>query len=146
MNLGKHLKWLALLWAATIMVYIYTGMKRSEKIMDDLQWEASQGNPQAMYDLGKRYSMKGKDDYDGGMDLIRRAAEKGHAAAQYDMAYYHLLITHNLKEAYKWMSLAGEQSYKDAASLKDSIAKDLVPSEIKEVEIELKKLRSQNRS
>jgi TPR repeat protein len=143
MNFSKHLKWLALLWAATVMIYVYVGMKHSEGITNDMKWEAANGNPKAMYELGKRYNVKGEDDFDKGMDLIRRAAAKGYAPAQYDVANYHLLITQDTKEAYKWMTLASEQSYKDSASLKEAIVKDLSPSEIKSVETELQKIRSQ---
>jgi TPR repeat protein len=136
-------KWLGLLWVATIFIYVYVGMKHGEKISDNMKWEAANGDPKAMYELGRRFSAKGKGEFDGGQDLIRRSAEKGYAPAQYDMGYYHLLISNDLKEAYKWMTLASEQSYKDALLVKNSLVKDLTPSEIKAVEKELEKLRPQ---
>jgi TPR repeat protein len=143
MTFSSRLKLFFLLMIISVAAYLWVGHQYFEKASEKTRWDALQGDPKALFELGRNYcaAPKGEDDFDKGIDLIRAAAMKGYAPAQYDLANHYLLNTRNYKDAYKWLRLAAAQNYKDSKELAETTAKDLSPREMEAVEAELKKPR-----
>ena len=88
--------------------------------MDFYQKAANKGNEEAMFALGNMYKMgKGVEkNMNIAVDWFRKAAEKGHAAAQYQYGYCLYNggggVKVDKKEAVKWVQKAANQGDDDA--------------------------------
>ncbi len=89
---------------------------------------AEQGNADAQYCLGMMYD-EGKgvpQDYQEALKWIRRAAEQGVVAAQFNLGLMYGAgkgVPQDYVLAHKWTNLAAAQGDKDAAKLRDLLAK-----------------------
>jgi hypothetical protein len=95
---------------------------QEEREIDRLKKKASQGDVSAMYGIGEIYS-EGSDeveeDFTEAARWYRRAAEKGHANAQYkfgDALYYGRGVEEDERESAKWLRMAIRQGHENAKS------------------------------
>jgi TPR repeat protein len=112
---------------------------------DDLQafaWTqkaAAQGNAQAQFNLGTMYDYgEGvtKDETQG-FNWICRSAEKGDLAGQFNLGRRYLKgvgVKQNDIIAYMWFNLAAAHGEKDAAMIRDTMARSMRPAQIAEAQ------------
>ena len=88
--------------------------------IENLQKLANAGDIQALLDLGDAYSqgIGVTQDYELAFDCYLKAAEQGHADAQYEMGY----ILHNVcegceEEGIEWWRKAAAQGQEDAVNI-----------------------------
>jgi TPR repeat protein len=86
----------------------------------DILKKAEQGDAEAQYQIGKRYSAIGQDvkqDFKEAVKWFSKAAEQGYADAQSILGFMYLFgvgVEQNSKEAIKWYTRAAEQGHAEA--------------------------------
>jgi TPR repeat protein len=86
----------------------------------ELRQKADKGDPAAEFALGKRYETGSgvESNLTEAANWFRKAAEQGHAHAQFFLSFYYLAgtggVESNLCEAVKWCRKAAEQGFSDA--------------------------------
>ena len=79
--------------------------------MESLLLKAKQGDPGAQFSLGECY-YHGAQDYKQAVYWYSKAAEQGHALAQYNLGYYYREgygVSQDLEQAICWYSKSAEQ-------------------------------------
>ena len=106
------------------------------------QWfekAAAQGLAVAQYKLGYLYA-EGQgvpQDYVRAREWYERAATQGLAVAQYNLGYLYAEahgVPQDYIQAHKWYNLAGANGDKEAASLRDALAKKMTQDQIAEAQ------------
>ena len=103
-------------------------------------WKAAmQGHAVAQNNLGFMYrrGLGMTQDYAEAAKWYRKAANRGYALAQYNLGLMYAAgrsVTPDDVQAYMWSSLAGAQGIKQAAKVRDIVAKRMTPSQIAEAQ------------
>ena len=104
---------------------------------EDTLKKAEQGNIEAQYSLGNKYT-NGQgvpQDYKQAVYWYTKAAEQGYADAQYNLGYMYANgqgVPQNFKLAYVWDSLAAEQGNQTAIKNRNEDVKKLSAHELSE--------------
>ena len=100
---------------------------------------AEQGDADAQYNLGNRYS-NGQgvpQDYKEAVRLYRLSAEQGNALAQYNLGlmYYNGQgVPQDYVLAHMWWNLSGSNGFKDAVTNRNVVEKRMSPSQIEKAQ------------
>ena len=81
--------------------------------IDQVREEANLGNPEAMYQLGKRYQQGDcvEQNMEIASDWWLKAAMKGHAAACNDLGVFYFFTKHEVENGLKWLKKSADQGY-----------------------------------
>ena len=110
--------WILVLVALVVLVGFQSGLSDSQDI-EQLRQEAEQGDAEAQFSLGWRYSVGSgvpKDDQEA-VKWYRKAANQGLAKAQLSLGLQYATgegVLEDDWEAVKWYRRAAEQGYADA--------------------------------
>ena len=90
--------------------------EEDSRSIEALNYDASQGDVEAEFELGRRYALGAgvERDFAEAVKWYRRAAEKGHAKAQYNLGscyQYGLGVETNKDEAQKWHTMGARNGF-----------------------------------
>ena len=85
-----------------------------------------------------RYNGKGvAQDYKEAAKWNRKAAEQGHAIAQYNLGLMYKMgqgVVQDYKSAHMWFNIAAANGYSGAVKNRDIMAKEMTPSQIEKAQ------------
>ncbi len=113
--------------------------KDYETALNEWRPLAEQGNAHAQYSLGVLYDNGWgvPQDYGQARHWWEKAAAQGLVDAQVSLGFLYAEgrgVPRDFVQAYKWYSLAGANGNKNAATLRDALAKQMTPAQIDEAQ------------
>ncbi len=104
-------------------------------MIEDLRQRANEGDPEAQYKLGWRYSA-GRDvpqNDEEAVKWLRKAADQGLAQAKHDLGVMYANgqgVLQDYLEAHMWWNLAAAQGNEEAREKRDIVARILTASQV----------------
>ena len=102
-----------------------------KKRVDEAKAKAETGSPDAMYDLSKLTQKQES------LKWCRKAAEHGHAIAQYDLGRRYVRgdgVLEDIELAYAWLNISAANGWQSAKIVKEHFGRKMTPEQISEAE------------
>ena len=131
--------WSYLFAVAVLVAAISVVGVAQQETIEELRAKAEQGDAQAQYFLGYRYSIGGGVPQDSAEAVrwYRLSAEQGHVGAQYNLGVMYASgegVPEDIVLAYMWWNVAAAQGEEDAQRLKDITEEEMTREQITEAQ------------